>query len=254
MPEVDRHTSRTDRRRAGRPHRPTRLLDLYSVRIMIGLVLSLGLVVTSFNLPIHQPPLRVGWRLDPNSDQLTIETVLRQEVQPQGGEAIPITDFDAPEEEAEADEDEGEDDNEGDEPESEPERALADLNRMDMSVLEFAEQQPRVEGGLGAYYLNIHYPEAAQQAGIQGRLVLEFVVEPDGSPSNIRILKPLHALLDSAAVQALRQTTFIPGRQNGEAVRVRMRLPVRFELINVGPTRSDSTRQDSATRTPEAQR
>jgi len=228
---------------------------------MIGLVLSLSLVVASVHLPIHKAPLRVGWRVDPSVDPLAIETVQRREQPAGGGASAPITRFDVPADDAAGNDEAGDagPDEAGDagpdgpEPEPESVRALDDLTRMEMSVLEFAEQQPRVEGGLGAYYLNIHYPEAAQRAGIEGRLVLEFIVEPDGTPSHIRVLQPLHALLDSAAVQALRRTTFIPGRQNGQTVRVRMRLPVRFELIDIDPVPADTTRQDSTVLPPGGQ-
>ena len=71
------------------------------------------------------------------------------------------------------------------------------------------------------------FPEGIDQ-GIEGRLVLAFVVEPTGRPSDIEVLHSLHPLCDSAAVDALRKTRFIPGKQNGRVVRVRMRLPVRF--------------------------
>lgn len=100
-------------------------------------------------------------------------------------------------------------------------------------VLNFAEQQPEIVGGISSYYLNIDYPEAAREAGIQGRLLLTFVVEPTGRASNIRIEQSLHPLCDSAAIAALERSRFIAGRQDGKKVPVRMRLPVRFRLIDM---------------------
>lgn len=110
-------------------------------------------------------------------------------------------------------------------------------------ILQFAEQPPAIRGGMGALYLNIAYPEDALAANIQGRVVLSFVVEPDGSTSNIQVRKALYASCDSAAVRAVRETRFIPGHQAGQPVRVRMHLPIRFQLIV--PT--DSTATPSAT-------
>ena len=98
-------------------------------------------------------------------------------------------------------------------------------------VLKHAEIMPKIRGGLGAYYILIDYPEKAISQGIEGSLVLTFTVNKDGSTSNIVVSKPLHALLDSAAVKALRQAHFIPGQNLGESVRVQMRLPVRFKLV-----------------------
>lgn len=100
------------------------------------------------------------------------------------------------------------------------------------AALDYAEQMPDIVGGVGAFYINIIYPEEAARQGIEGRLLLQFTVETDGRPTNIQVLKPLHPLCDSAAVRALRETSFIPGKQNGVRVRVNMRLPVRFQLID----------------------
>ena len=85
-----------------------------------------------------------------------------------------------------------------------------------LPALDIAEHMPNIEGGIGAYYINIAYPEEAKILGIQGRLVLHFVVETDGTTSRIRVHKPLHPLCDSAAVQALRRTIFIPGTAKRE--------------------------------------
>ena len=101
-------------------------------------------------------------------------------------------------------------------------------------ILEFAEQAPALVGGLGSLYLHIRYPQAAIDEGIQGQLILRFVVEPDGRTTEIVVEKSLHPLCDSAAVRALREVAFRPGRQDGEAARVRMRLPVRFRIVDAG--------------------
>lgn len=101
-------------------------------------------------------------------------------------------------------------------------------------ILEYAEIMPEIPGGIGAYYILIEYPEEAISRGLEGSLSLIFTVNQDGTTSEILVERSLHALLDSAAVQALRRTRFIPGRHQGETARVRMRLPVRFQLIEPG--------------------
>ena len=111
-------------------------------------------------------------------------------------------------------------------------------------VLDYAEIMPEIRGGLGAYYILIEYPEEAISQGIEGRLALTFTVNRDGTTSDIVVSEPVHSLLDSAAVQALRRTRFIPGQHLGESARVRMRLPVRFELVE--PTDSTRTESESA--------
>jgi protein TonB len=123
-----------------------------------------------------------------------------------------------------------------------PDSALVALEARN-AVLEFSEQMPEIEGGVGAYYLNIRYPKAAIEAGVHGRLILSFVVERDGRPSQIEVLQSLHPLCDSSAVRALRQTRFVPGHQNGEPVRVRMRLPVHFKIVT--PTADSRAEADA---------
>lgn len=104
-------------------------------------------------------------------------------------------------------------------------------------------KQPEMVGGMGAYYLQIQYPEAARQEGIEGRLRLQFVVNSDGSPEHIEVVEPLHPLTDTAAVRALRSVRFRPALNGGEPIPVWMSLPVRFRLV-------DSTRTQTAEADP----
>jgi TonB family protein len=99
-----------------------------------------------------------------------------------------------------------------------------------VAALGTANDQPQIVGGMGSLYLNINYPAEARQKGIEGRLTLEFVVETDGTVSNIQVAKSLHPLCDSAAVKGLRSVEFVPAKYNGKVVPVRMELPIRFQL------------------------
>jgi protein TonB len=105
-------------------------------------------------------------------------------------------------------------------------------------------QRPQIVGGRGSFYLSIEYPEEARRQGIQGRVILDFVVDVDGRTQDIRVLKSLHPLCDSSAVAALERTRFIPGQRDGEKIPVRMRLPVRFQLVNL-TAEQESTRAPS---------
>lgn len=215
-------------------------------RAAISLFLSLGVVVTVFNLPVYDNSERVSWRSSHRSEPIELmpepEEVMDIE-QVNGGL---ITRFDdVPEEEEESPPEAEPDEEEGaDEPEPMP--RVTRLEKLEKSpILEFAEEGPAVVGGLGALYLNIDYPKIARDAGIQGLTVLMFVVEEDGSTTDISVLKSLHPACDSAAVAAVRRTLFKPGRQNGEIVRVKMRLPIRFRLIDPNQPVPDSLRRQS---------
>lgn len=92
--------------------------------------------------------------------------------------------------------------------------------------------KPRILGGMKKLYLDIEYPEDARRRGIQGRVILDFIVHESGRVSNISVLQSLSPSCDSAVVRALNGTTFVPAQVNDEPVSVRMALPVRFLLID----------------------
>jgi TonB family protein len=72
------------------------------------------------------------------------------------------------------------------------------------------------------------YPEEAMKVGVEGNVRLECVVEPDGTPSDIVVIRRLYPPLDEAAIQALKRWRFDPGRKKRQAVAVRIELEMRF--------------------------
>lgn len=78
--------------------------------------------------------------------------------------------------------------------------------------------------------VRIRYPYMAQKRRIEGRLLLAFTVEMDGTTSHVRVIRRSHPLLDNEAVRALKGARFIPGRHDGEPVRVQVTLHVVFRL------------------------
>lgn len=107
--------------------------------------------------------------------------------------------------------------------------------RLKEKVYDVVEQMPSFPGGINAMmkYLsqNIKYPKTCQENGIQGRVIVSFVVERDGSLSNINIKKSVHPLLDKEAVRLVQSMPkWEPGRQNGKLYRVQYLIPVTFWL------------------------
>lgn len=97
------------------------------------------------------------------------------------------------------------------------------------------EQMPMYPGGEGALlgYLrdNIHYPTVAAENGVQGRVVVGFVVERDGSITDVKILRGVDPSLDREAMRVVKSMPrWNPGKQNGSAVRVKYQVPVSFRL------------------------
>jgi protein TonB len=102
-------------------------------------------------------------------------------------------------------------------------------------VFEVVEQMPQFPGGDAALmqFLNSHikYPVVAEENGIQGRVVCTFVVERNGSITDVRVIKSVDPSLDKEAVRVLKSMpSWIPGKQNGSAVRVKYTVPVTFRL------------------------
>ena len=97
------------------------------------------------------------------------------------------------------------------------------------------EVMPEYPGGSEALskYLseNIKYPEEAEEKGIEGKVILTFIVEKDGSVSEIEVANPVNPLLDNEAVRVVKSMQgWIPGKQNGKTVRVKYTIPVTFKL------------------------
>ena len=102
-------------------------------------------------------------------------------------------------------------------------------------VYQVVEEQPEYPGGMEAMMKflqeNVKYPEQAQSNGVQGRVIVQFVVNKDGSVSNDTVVRSVDPLLDAEALRVVRaMPNWTPGKQKGEPVRVRFTLPVTFRL------------------------
>lgn len=102
-------------------------------------------------------------------------------------------------------------------------------------VFEVVEQMPSFPGGQAALMSwlssNIKYPVVAEENGVQGRVACTFVVERDGSITNVQVVRGVDPSLDKEAVRVLRaMPKWIPGKQKGSVVRVKYTTPVTFSL------------------------
>ncbi len=109
------------------------------------------------------------------------------------------------------------------------------IEKPEEEILNFAQELPEFEGGqtemMRFLYKNIHYPSIARDNGIQGRVVLRFVVDELGKISDIVVLKDIGGGCAEEATRILKtMPRWKPGRQGGKFVKVRMTLPVLFRL------------------------
>ncbi|MFW6347538.1 MAG: TonB family protein, partial [Cyclonatronaceae bacterium] len=97
-------------------------------------------------------------------------------------------------------------------------------------ILTVVEEMPQMRGGQAALYEALEYPRRARIYNIEGRVIIQFVVDQQGNVSNIEVVRSVDDDLDEAAIEAMRNMTFSPGMQGGRPVRVRMVQPVIFRL------------------------
>ncbi len=99
------------------------------------------------------------------------------------------------------------------------------------------DEMPQFPGGPSKLFeyiaKNIRYPAEAEKAGVVGRVIVSFVVEKDGSVSNAKVVRSINPALDAEALRVINgMPKWTPGKQNGEATRVKYVVPVNFRLQN----------------------
>lgn len=98
--------------------------------------------------------------------------------------------------------------------------------------LEFSEVMPTYKGDIYAYLNSaVKYPRAAVQSGIEGRVIVQFVVYEDGSINNVKVLRGIGGGCDEEAIRVIKaMPAWEPGVQNGKKVKVNFKLPIKFKL------------------------
>lgn len=119
-------------------------------------------------------------------------------------------------------------------PPSQEEEQTKDEEQYEQEIFVAVEEPPKLIGGMKALRADTKYPEFARKAGIQGRVIVEFVVNTKGNVENPHVTRGVHKLLNEAAIEAIEKQAFVPGKQRGDPVKVRMSLPVTFRLETQG--------------------
>lgn len=112
---------------------------------------------------------------------------------------------------------------------------VEEVQVVEAEIFTIVEEQPEFPGGEAALmeYLgkNISYPQLARESNIQGTVYVKFVVEPNGSISNVSILRGIGGGCDEEAIRVVKNMpSWKAGKQRGKAVRVQFNLPIRFIL------------------------
>lgn len=102
-------------------------------------------------------------------------------------------------------------------------------------IFQVVEEQPQFPGGMAALmeYLkkNIRYPAICKEQGLQGRVIVQFVVNPDSTISDAQVIKPVNPHFDKEALRVVNaMPKWVPGKLRGKPVRVLFTVPVTFRL------------------------
>ena len=109
------------------------------------------------------------------------------------------------------------------------------VSQSKQNVYDVVEQMPEYPGGMPAMIeflqTNLNYPKDAKKQKVGGRVLVMFVVETDGSMSNVRVAKKIFPSLDAEALRVVKaMPKWNPGKEKGKPVRVNFTLPIVFSL------------------------
>ena len=106
----------------------------------------------------------------------------------------------------------------------------ANLNINESEYKTVIDQMPEPIGGVMAIQKKIVYPEDAKRAGIEGKVFLTAFINESGNVVSAKVIKGIGAGCDEAAMDAVLNTKFTPGKQNGKPVKVQITIPIVFKL------------------------
>jgi len=205
----------------------------YPLYVEIGLVLSLALLIVAFRADFsNESSFQVQMEEQETVDMKQIQQT-QQEKEPPPPPKPPVpqevpnnevienqdVDFDAS-----LDMDERLDTSQG------PPQDEEEEEEEEQEIFMVVENQPELVGGMKALQQSVEYPEFAKKAGIEGRVIVQFVVDEQGDVQDPKVTRGVHKLLNEEAIRAVKEQKFKPGKQRGQAVKVQMSLPVTFRL------------------------
>ena len=109
------------------------------------------------------------------------------------------------------------------------------VSQTNQKVFDTVEQMPEYPGGMQAMIeflqTNMKYPEDAEKQKVEGRVMVQFVVETDGSVSDVHVAKQVFPSLDAEAIRVVKaMPNWTPGKEKGRVVRVKYLLPIVFRM------------------------
>ena len=108
----------------------------------------------------------------------------------------------------------------------------AEQDEVEEEIFVVVENPPVLIGGIASVQSHISYPPLALKAGIEGRVIVQFVIDKTGKVLDPKVIRGIGGGCDEEALKAVQSARFTPGMQRGRPVRVQYRLPIVFRLQN----------------------
>jgi protein TonB len=202
----------------------------YRIYLQFGLIVTLAMLIGLFRAPINQG--EIADFTPPEQDIVEVEEIIQTEqIETPPPPPRPPVPVEVPNDEIIEDEIIGFDfELNLDGPMALPPPPAAEEEEPEIFIV--VERMPEPAGGMDAIYRRVKYPEIARKAGIEGRVVLQFIVDERGNVVNPTVIRGIGGGCDEAAIDAIRGVKFTPGMQRGRPVKVQFQLPIVFRLQN----------------------
>lgn len=209
------------------------LRQRYPLFVQIGLVASLLLLILAFNIDLRQED--TFEIVMPDQEVVQMEEIQQtKQIQKPPPPPRPPVPVEVPDDEIleddELDLDASLDINEVMDLPPPPPPAEEEEEEAEPEIFVIVEQMPELIGGLQSVQKRINYPAIAKKAGVEGRVIVQFVVNEEGNVIDPVVVRGIGAGCDDEAIRAVAMAKFKPGKQRGQPVRVKMSLPITFKL------------------------
>jgi protein TonB len=209
------------------------LRSLYTINFQIGLILTLGMLIAAFRVH-YQPESTVDLTVD-QQEVISIEEVVQTKhkvempAPPRPVVPMAVPNSEVFEEEVilfDSELDLGETLEMPSEPPPTPEEEAED----EEEVFVVVEHMPKLKGGMSEVASRIQYPKMARMANIEGRVIVQFIVDENGQVVNPKVLRGIGGGCDEEAIRVVKTLEFTPGMQRGIPVKVHFTLPLVFKM------------------------
>jgi protein TonB len=209
------------------------LRQRYPLFVQVGLVASLLLLILAFNVDLRQED--TFEIVMPEQEVVQMEEIQQtKQIQKPPPPPRPPVPVEVPDDEIleddELDLDASLDIDEVMDLPPPPPPAEEEEEEAEPEIFVIVEQMPELIGGLASVQKKINYPPIAKKAGVEGRVIVQFVVNEQGNVIDPVVVRGIGAGCDDEAIRAVSDAKFKPGKQRGKPVRVKMSLPITFKL------------------------